>query len=48
MPLEKGVHLGSTQKKHPHKRRGKRFWIKTLGEFEQSPLIQRLKAAMRV
>ena len=47
MPLEKGVHLGSTQKKHPHKRRGKRFWIKILGEFEQSPLSMQDFCAQR-
>ena len=38
MPLEKDISLGSTKKNQSHKRRGKSFWIKTLSDFEHSPL----------
>ena len=38
MPLETGASLGFTKKIQSHKRRGKTFWVKTLNDFEHSPL----------
>ena len=38
MTHEQNTRLCSAQKKAPHRRRGKSFWVKAFSDFEQSPL----------